>query len=60
MLTLRAVLAGSLIVDAGRAARRTNARRAARTSLILEPTRLPDALGDDRTAVRLGVRISTW
>ena len=47
------------IVDAGRAARRTNAKRAAGTSLILEPTRIPTALGDDRAAVRLGVRIST-
>lgn len=48
------------IVDAGRAARRTNAKRAARTSLILEPTRMPVANGVDRTAVRLGLQISTW
>lgn len=48
------------IVDAGRAARRTNAKRAARTSLILEPTRMPVANGGDRTAVRLGLQISTW
>jgi hypothetical protein len=47
------------IVDAGRAARRTNAKHAATTSLILEPTRIPVAFGDDRTAVRLGLRIST-
>ena len=63
-LTVSLIAAGGLwvwsIVDAGRAARRTNAKRTARTSLILEPTRLPDAVGDDRTAVRLGVRVSTW
>ena len=47
------------IVDAGRAARRTNAKRTASASLILEPTRIPVALGDDRTAVRLGLRITT-
>jgi hypothetical protein len=48
------------IVDAGRAARRTNAKRARSTSLILEPTAIPAANGGDRAAVRLGVKISTW
>ena len=61
--TVTLIAAGGLwvwsIVDAGRAARRTNAKRA-RASLILEPARLPDAHGADRTAVRLGARISTW
>jgi hypothetical protein len=47
------------IVDAGRAARRTNAKRIGSTSLILEPTRIPVTAGDDRTAVRLGLRITT-
>ena len=46
------------IVDAGRAARRTNAKRTGSTSLILEPTRIPVPTGEDRTAVRLGVRIT--
>ena len=48
------------IVDAGRAARRTNAKLARRTSFLLEPTRIPVANGGDRAAVRLGVQISTW
>ena len=48
------------IVDAGRAARRTNAKLARRTSLILEPAAIPVANGGDRAAVRLGVKISTW
>jgi hypothetical protein len=47
------------IVDAGRAARRTNAKRAASASLILEPTRFPVARGGDHTGVRLGLRITT-
>jgi TM2 domain-containing membrane protein YozV len=47
------------IVDAGRAARRTNAKRAARTSFLLEPARIPVAPHSDRAAVRLGVRVST-
>jgi TM2 domain-containing membrane protein YozV len=51
---------GWSIVDAGRAARRTNAKAARRTSLILEPTAIPVANGGDRAAVRLGVRISAW
>jgi hypothetical protein len=62
-LTVSLIAAGGLwawsIIDAGRAARRTNAKRA-RTSLIVEPTRRSTALGDDRNAVRLGVRIATW
>lgn len=62
--TMSLIAAGGLwvwsIVDAGRAARRTNAKHAARASVILEPTRIPAALGDDRTAVMLGLRISTW
>jgi hypothetical protein len=62
-VTVSLIAAGGLwvwsIVDAGRAARRTNAKRAASVSLVLEPTRIPVALGDDRTAVRLGLRIST-
>lgn len=61
--TVTLIAAGGLwvwsIVDAGRAARRTNAKRAARASLVLEPTRTTP-LGEDRNAVRLGVRISTW
>ena len=61
--TVSLIAAGGLwvwsIVDAGRAARRTNTKRAATTSLLLEPTRIPVALGTDRTAVRLGVRVST-
>jgi hypothetical protein len=61
--TVSLIAAGGLwvwsIIDAGRAARRTNAKRAARTSLIVTPTRLPTALGDARTGVRLGVRISS-
>ena len=48
------------IIDAGRAARRTNAKRARSTSLLLEPTRIPVANGGDRAAVRLGVQIGTW
>ena len=48
------------IFDAGRAARRTNAKRAASVALVIEPTRIPVALGDDRTAVRLGVQLATW
>ena len=59
---LALIAAGGLwvwsIFDAGRAARRTNAKRAARVSPVIEPT--PAALGDDGTTVRLGVRISTW
>ncbi|HEU5183334.1 MAG TPA: hypothetical protein VFU01_02125 [Gemmatimonadaceae bacterium] len=39
------------IFDAGRAAHRTNARRAGRTSLLIEPH------GHGRMAVRLGVRL---
>jgi hypothetical protein len=62
--TVGLIAAGGLwvwsIVDAGRAARRTNAKRAARASLIIEPARTPATLGGDRTAVRLGLRISTW
>ena len=58
VLTVSLVGAGALwawsIFDAGRAAQRTNAKRAGRTSLILEPAR------DDPAAVRLGLRISTW
>jgi hypothetical protein len=46
------------IVDAGRAARRTNVKRAAPVSLILEPTRIPVEIGD-RTGVRLGLQIGT-
>ena len=61
--TVTLIAAGGLwvwsIVDAGRAARRTNAKRAASASLLLEPTRLPSSLGRDRTAVRLGVRLTT-
>ena len=60
--TVSLVAAGGLwvwsIVDAGRAARRTNAKRAASASLILEPTRIPVARGDDHTGVRLGLRIT--
>ena len=48
------------IVDAGRAARRTNAKLARRTSLLFEPTRVPMANGGDRAAVRLGVRLGPW
>jgi TM2 domain-containing membrane protein YozV len=62
--TVGFIAAGGLwvwsIVDAGRAARRANAKRVARASLIIEPTRTPVAPGGDRTAVRLGLRISTW
>lgn len=61
--TVSLIAAGGLwvwsIVDAGRAARRTNAKHAASASLILEPTRFPVARGGDRTAVRLGLRITT-
>jgi hypothetical protein len=61
--TVSLVAAGGLwvwsIVDAGRAARRTNAKRAASASLILEPARTPVARGDDHTGVRLGLRITT-
>jgi hypothetical protein len=61
--TVSLVAAGGLwvwsIVDAGRAARRTNAKRAASASLILEPTRIPVARGDDHSGVRLGLRITT-
>jgi hypothetical protein len=64
VLTLSLIAAGGLwawsIFDAGRAARRTNAKRAANVSLLIEPRRIPGAPGDDRAAVRLGVRISTW
>lgn len=64
VLTVSLIAAGGLwawsIFDAGRAARRTNAKRAASSSLIIQPTHIPAALGDDRTAVRLGVRIRTW
>lgn len=63
-LTVSLIAAGGLwawsIFDAGRAARRTNAKRAAGASLIIEPTRIPATPRDDRTAVRLGLRISTW
>jgi hypothetical protein len=45
------------IFDAGRAARRTNAKRAASASFFIQPTRIPAAPGDDRIAVRLGVSI---
>jgi hypothetical protein len=62
--TVSLIAAGGLwvwsIVDAGRAARRTNAKRAASVSLLIEPTRSPAALGADRTAVRLGLQITTW
>lgn len=58
VLTVSLIGAGALwawsIFDAGRAAERTNAKRARRTSLILESAR------DDPAAVRLGVRIGTW
>jgi hypothetical protein len=47
------------IIDAGRAARRTNAKRARSTSLLVEPVRMPVAHGGQRTAVRLGIRIGT-
>lgn len=61
---LALIAAGGLwvwsIFDAGRAARRTNAKRAARVSPVIEPTHNPAALGDNGTTVRLGVRISTW
>ena len=63
-VTVTLIAAGGLwawsLFDAGRAARRTNTKRAARASVVLEPTRIPAAHGDDRTAVKLGVRISTW
>jgi hypothetical protein len=62
--TLALIAAGGLwvwsIFDAARAAQRTNAKRAARVSPVIEPTRKPDAHGDNRSAVRLGVHISTW
>jgi hypothetical protein len=62
--TVSLIAAGGLwvwsIVDAGRAARRTNAKRAATVSLLIEPTRIPATFGGDRTAVRLGLQISTW
>ena len=59
--TVSYIAAGGLwvwsIIDAGRAARRTNAKRAATVSLILEPTRIPVELVD-RSAVRLGLRLT--
>jgi hypothetical protein len=61
-VTVSLIAAGGLwiwsIADAGRAARRTNAKRAA-SSLILEPTRIAAAHGGDHTGVRLGLRITT-
>jgi hypothetical protein len=61
--TVSLIAAGGLwvwsIVDAGRAARRTNAKRAASASLILEPAHIPVARGGDHTGVRLGLRITT-
>jgi hypothetical protein len=63
-LRISGIVAGGLwlysIFDAGRAAQRTNAKKAGRTSLLLEPTRMPVANGGDRGAVRLGLQISTW
>ena len=60
--TVTLIAAGGLwvwsIVDAGRAARRTNAKHAASASLILEPARIPVARGADHTGVRLGLRIT--
>ena len=63
-LKISGIVAGGLwlysIFDAGRAAQRTNAKKTGRTSLLLEPTRMPVANGGDGGAVRLGLQISTW
>lgn len=63
-LKISGIVAGGIwlvsIFDAGRAAHRTNAKLARRTSLILEPATLADANGADRGAVRLGLQIRTW
>ena len=44
------------IVDAGRAARRTNARHGL-SAVIFEPVRLPDARHHDRPALRIGLSL---
>jgi hypothetical protein len=50
---------GWSIYDAGRAARRTNARRGLRASLILAPVRSPVSSVRDGRAVRLGMSFAT-
>ena len=61
--TALAVVAGSVwvwsIYDAGRAARRTNARRGLRPSVILEPARTTTLAGRNGRGVRVGLSFAT-